>query len=200
VANADSHGRNAGVQASVRVAASRSARIFVHAALARESDRDGSLSEACLEGDRDWLSCKFACRPWAVTRALLPNRSLRTPCAASPRAQARPPRPTPVATGALPSKTEKQPENGCGRCSCGTKAALAIRTECDAIGRFGTWTGAMGGQRATDVLLLREGTIGDVATFDVNLAGRGRFDSSRPAWRSRRAGDLAGCAVSDPSK
>ena len=45
---------------------------------------------------------------------------------------------------------EETTQNGCGRCSCGTEAALAIRTDRDAIGRSGTWAGAMGGQRATD--------------------------------------------------
>src|SRR6188768_4488610 len=51
-----------------------------------------------------------------------------------------------VAIGTLPSNSEKQLKYGCGRCSCGTKAALAIRTERDAIGRSGTWAGATGWQ------------------------------------------------------
>ena len=49
--------------------------------------------------------------------------------------------------GALPSSSKKQLQNGGDRCCCGTKAALADRTECDAVGRSGTWAGAIGGQR-----------------------------------------------------
>ena len=39
-------------------------------------------------------------------------------------------------------------QNGRIRCSCGTTVEPSDRTERDAIGRSGTWAGAMGGQRA----------------------------------------------------
>jgi len=84
---------------------------------------------------------------------------------------------------------EETTQNGGNRCSCGTKAALAIRTERDAIGRSGTWAGAMGGQRDparheqdvsrqdSDFL----STLGDGSKVVRSASGK-RESASRPVY------------------